>query len=228
MTAETKPRKREVLLDAPLGTPERPSWRGRLHQVGLALALPLLIVMTVHADGTRARVGVVIYALGLCAMLTASTTYHRWTHSLRARRAWRRVDHAMIYAAIAGTFTPLVLISLGTRPAVVLLGVVWGMAAAGAILKLSGRQRVDSLATAMYIAIGWAGVLLVPALWGTAGPVPVLLVAAGGIIYTVGAIGFGRQWPTLRPSVFSYHEVWHAFTIVAAGIHFSAIWMVTT
>ena len=57
---------------------------------------------------------------------------------------------------------------------------------------------------------------------------PVLLLAVGGLLYTVGAIGFGRRWPTLGPNVFSYHEVWHAFTIAAAGAHLAAIWIVAT
>ncbi|HUW00926.1 MAG TPA: hemolysin III family protein [Acidimicrobiales bacterium] len=214
--------------DVPLGTPTRPAWRGRLHMIGLVLALPFLLAMTLNADGTRAKVGVAIYAVGLCSMLTASTTYHRWVHSIRARAAMRRVDHAMIYAAIAGTFTPLGLISLGTRPAVILLGIIWGAAVAGAILKLTGRRRADLVATVMYILIGWSGLVLVPALWNAVGALPVIMVFIGGVLYTTGAIGFGKKWPTLEPSVFSYHEVWHAFTLLAAGAHFAAIWMATT
>ena len=76
--------------------------------------------------------------------------------------------------------------------------------------------------------IGWAGVLLFPAVWSRSGLLPVLLLAVGGLLYTVGAIGFGRRWPTLGPKVFSYHEVWHAFTIAAAAAHLAAIWIVAT
>lgn len=75
----------------------------------------------------------------------------------------------------------------------------------------------------MYIAVGWAGLALVPAVWHRGGPLTVGLLVAGGVVYTVGAAGFGRQWPTLRPATFSYHEVWHALTIAAAGLHFAAI-----
>lgn len=129
------------------------------------------MLLAIEANGARARAGVIVYAVGLCAMLAVSTTYHRWVHTLRARAAWRRADHATIFAAIAGTFSAVALAILGTAAAIALL-------------------------------------------------------LAGGAAYTVGAVGFGRRWPTLRPATFSYHEVWHAFTIVAAALHLAAVWTV--
>src|SRR5687768_14792090 len=89
-------------LEARLGSPERPSWRGRIHLWALACIIPPLVAMAVQADGGRARAGVIIYTAGLCSMLAVSTTYHRWVHTTRARAAWRRADHATIFAAIAG------------------------------------------------------------------------------------------------------------------------------
>lgn len=217
-----------ALMDVPLGCATRPLWRGRLHLLGLAAAVPLMVVLAILASGARARGGVIVYAVGLCAMLAVSVTYHRWVHTVRARAGWRRADHATIYAAIGGTFTPLTLMAFGTSASVVLLIVVWSAAVAGAVIKIADWRHADRVGVFLYLGIGWAGVLLMPALWQQGGVACVVLMFIGGVAYTVGAIGFGRRWPTLGPSVFSYHEVWHAFTLIAAGSHLAAVWIVAT
>ena len=78
------------VLDAPLGSASRPTWRGLLHMIALITAIPLLVVLSILSNGARTRAAVIVYAVGLCSMLTVSTVYHRWVHSLRARAAWRR------------------------------------------------------------------------------------------------------------------------------------------
>ena len=122
-------------LAAPLGSHLRPSWRGRTHMAALFAALPAFIVLIVLARDTAAKVGVVIYGVGVCAMFAVSTTYHRWVHSLRARSIWQRADHATIYAAIAGTSTPIFLVTMPARWSVPLLTVVWSGALAGVLIK---------------------------------------------------------------------------------------------
>jgi hemolysin III len=214
--------------DVPLGSPGRPSWRGRIHLLALTVAVPLLVALSIDASHARARAAVIVYAVGLCSMLAVSTIYHRWVHTIRARAAWRRADHATIFMAIAGTFTALALTILSTAAAITMLVVVWCAAAIGAFAKAAWFERAHRLGVATYIAIGWAGVALGPAVWQQGGLLPVMLLFAGGVIYTAGAIGFGRRWPTLRPATFGYHEVWHAFTVAAAGLHLAAIWTVTT
>lgn len=214
--------------DVPLGSPTRPTWRGRLHLIALWAVIPLLVVLAIEARHARARGAVIVYAVGLGLMLSVSTIYHRWVHSLRARRIWRRADHAAIFATIAGTFSAIALTSMSTGPAIVLVSVVWAAAAFGAVAKLTAFERADRLGGVMYIALGWTGVLLVPSLWGRGSTVAVGLLMGGGVLYTLGALGFRRQWPTLRPSTFSYHEVWHAFTVAALGLHFGAVWTLAT
>lgn len=213
-------------MDVSLGTVARPSWRGGLHLIGLIAAVPLTVILAVFADGAGARSGVIVYAIGLCSMLAVSVTYHRWVHTLRARAIWRRADHATIYAAIGGTFTPLCLLALGTIGRIVLLAVVWGAGVIGATIKAVGWRHAHRVGAVLYLGLGWSGVLLIPALWRHSGVLPVALLFVGGVFYTVGAIAFSRQWPKLGPSVFSYHEVWHCFTLAAAGAQFAAIWMV--
>ncbi len=217
-----------LLLDAPLGSPSRPSWRGRLHLFALVAAIPMLVLLAIESDAADSRAAVIVYAAGLCSMLAVSTTYHRWVHTVRTRAAWHRADHATIFAAIAGTFSALAMSSLSAGPTIAVLVIIWAAAAVGAGFKIFSFQRATRLGAAMYIAIGWAGLAIVPAVWHSGGPLAVGLLLAGGVVYTVGAVGFGRQWPTLRPSTFSYHEVWHACTVAAAGLHFAAVWTVAT
>lgn len=215
-------------LDDALGTIPRPSWRGRSHLIAVVAIVPTLVVMVILANGGRDRAGVIVYGVALCSMLVASTTYHRWVNTLHWRRIWQRADHAMIFVAIAGTFTPLCLALFSTRAAVLTLVVVWAAALTGATIKWVGWRRGDPIAAGMYIANGWAGVALVPALLGAGLVVPLVLLGVGGVVYTIGALGFSRSWPTLRPGVFSYHEVWHLCTLGAAGLHLATVWMVTT
>jgi hemolysin III len=210
-------------LVAPLGTPWRPSWRGRLHLVALVLAVPLVAALAIESTGARSRAAVVVYGTGLCAMLAVSTTYHRWVHTYRARLAWRRADHATIYLMIAGTCTALALTALDTGWTVALLIPVWLAAAVGAAFKAVRFDRAHRLGGALYVVLGWSGLLLVAPVWRYAGLLPVALLVGGGVVYTLGALGFNRRWPTLSPARFSYHEVWHACTIAAAGLHAAAI-----
>lgn len=217
-----------VGLDVPLGTPTRPVWRGRLHQWALVAAVPAMALLVVLAEGAEARTAVVVYAVGLCSMLTASTTYHRWVHTLRARTIWQRTDHAMIYAAIAGSFTPVCLLAMPRAWGISMLAIVWTGAVVGGVLKFVAFDRSRLVTGVLYMALSWIGVVAIPFLWRREGAWPVVLLIVGGIAYTVGAIGFHRRWPRLSPSVFSYHEVWHAFTVVAAAAQFGAVWIVAT
>lgn len=217
-----------ITLDAPLGSPSRPSWRGRLHLIALWTAAPLLVLLAIQSNGARARAAVIVYAVGLCSMLAVSTTYHRWVHTIRARTVWRRADHATIFLAIAGTFTALALTTLDTGWAIAAMIVLWLAAAGGAMLKVASFHRAQRFGVWIYVAIGWAGLALLPAVWQRGGALAASLMVAGGVMYTLGAVVFRRQWPILRPSSFSYHEVWHAFTLAAAGLHFAAVWTVAT
>jgi hemolysin III len=168
----------------------------------------------------------VIYAAGLCSMFFTSATYHRWVHTLRARRIWRRADHAMIFAAIAGSFTPICLLAVPDRFGVPLLVLMWVGGFAGMTMKVAGWRHAPRVGGVMYIALGWVGVVAIPQIWSSAGVWPAVLVLVGGVSYTTGALWLLRGFPTLRPHVFSYHEVWHLWTVVAAAAHFVAVWMI--
>jgi hemolysin III len=212
-----------AVLDVPLGSPSRPSWRGRVHAMALLAALPGIGVLAAVANGPRARAAVIVYAAGLVAMLAVSATYHRWVHTVRARAAWRRADHATIYAMIAGTCTALALTSLGTAAVIALMVPMWTAAVVGVLCKTLWFERSHRYGGALYIMLGWSGLLLVGPVWREGGVGPTGLLVGGGVVYTVGACGFYRRWPRLSPSRFSYHEVWHLCTVAAAGMHFAAV-----
>lgn len=214
--------------DDPLGCDGRPSWRGRVHLIGLCAAVPALTMLINRAHGARATLGACIYAAGMWAMFAASTTYHRWVHNLSSRASWRRADHAMIFAAIAGSATPIILIVMPSWRGVALLAVIWSAAAVGAALKFSRWCRGDPIGTAMYAGVSVIAALALPALWIRGGVAPAALYIASGVLYIFGAQWFSRTWPRLKSSVFSYHEVWHAFTVAAATLHFVCVWLIAT
>jgi len=193
----------------------------------LIVTAPLCAVLALDAASFRSRIGVVVFAAGLCSMLSVSVTYHRWVHTLRARAAWRRADHATIFVAIAATSTPLCLTVGPASSTAWRLIVVWTIAALGIAAKLTGTRSGNHMGNALYIANGWAAIFILPPLWATGHVVATVLFIIGGLVYTLGAVGFARRWPTLRPSVFGYHEVWHGATVIAAAVHVLAVWMVT-
>lgn len=196
--------------------------------LGLFVALPALALLIVFSDGPRATIGSSIYAVGLCAMFAASTTYHRWVDDFRARAAWRRADHAMIFAAIAGSSTPVLLFAMPGRLGIILLALIWAASVVGAVLKFGHWPTGDSIGTALYAAVSVLAALSVPALWVRGGVTPAILYIVSGAIYVLGARWFAKTWPRLRPSVFSYHEVWHVFTVAAASVHFAVVWLIAT
>ena len=129
----------------------------------------------------------------------------------------------MIFVLIAGTYTPVSLLVLNGPWAIALLSVVWAGAITGVLLKQFGMERTRKITGAMYIVLGWVAVIAAP--WFvTRMSAPVLsLIAAGGILYTVGAIIFARKRPDPNPAVFGYHEVWHVAVVAASLCHYVAI-----
>ena len=214
--------------DVALGHVTRPLWRGRVHLLALWFAVPSLMLLVVNTDTTVARVGVTIYAAGFCLMLTTSVTYHRWVHGLHARAMWRRADHAMIFAAMAGSATPVALLAMPGLPGQMLVASIWAASLAGAGFKLCRSERGDGIGSKFYAGVSVLSAFTFPFVWMHAGVMPAMLVALAGACYILGAFWFSKYWPVLRPTTFSYHEVWHLFTVVAATAHFAAVWAIAT
>ncbi len=202
---------------------ERPLLRGTLHQVAFVVALVVGSLFIAGADGGRDRLAASVFACSVAAMLGASALYHRVTWSPRVRPWMRRVDHAGIYLLIAGSYTPVGLLSLHGTLQHVTLAIVWAGAAAAILLKFLWVGAPKWLAAVTGIALGWAGVAALPQVADTTGITAVILLAAGGIAYTAGAIVYALRRPDPVPHVFGYHELFHALTLVAVACQYVAI-----
>jgi hemolysin III len=202
---------------------ERPLLRGTLHQGAFMVALVVGALLIADADGGRPRLAATVFAVSVVTMLGASALYHRITWSPRLRPWMRRIDHAGIYLLIAGTYTPVGLLSLHGTLQHVTLAIIWAGAVVAIVLKFAWVSAPKWLAAATGIALGWAGVAAMPQLADTAGLTPVILLAAGGVAYTAGAIVYALRRPDPVPSVFGYHELFHALTLVAVSCQYVAI-----
>ena len=207
------------------GKPREPV-NGWLHLGGAVLAaagLPVLAAEAHARDSARHLISAIIFGTTAVLLFGMSALYHLRPESSRAR-LYRRLDHAMIYLLIAGTYTPLCLVALWpTRAGVPLLSLVWTLALAGTLLELCLREVPRRIATAIYLALGWVGVLATPALVGVVPPALIAWVLLGGVLYTLGAIFYWRKWPRGRPGVFGFHELWHLFVIAASASHYWAV-----
>jgi len=201
----------------------KPRLRGVLHQAAFSVALVIGTLLVVSADGTRASVAASVFAGSVAAMLGMSALYHRITWSPRVRPWMRRLDHAGIYLLIAGSYTPVGLLTLSGRMRVVVLAVVWSGALLAIGLKFAWVTAPKWVSVVIAIALGWVGVVAMPDVWRHAGPAAAALLAGGGLAYTAGAIVYARKRPDPVPLVFGYHEHFHALTLVAVTCQYVAI-----
>lgn len=203
--------------------PPKPRWRGRMHQIAFFASLPAGVALFAVASGAEARAVAAVFALSISGLYGTSALYHRVAWSPARLRLMQRLDHSMIFVLIAGTYTPITLLALRPAWGITFLSVAWTGAAVGITLKLAHMERTHGIGGAMYIVLGWLIVLAVPQLLHTLGTAQIALIAAGGILYTVGAIVFASHRPDPNPRVFGYHEVWHAFVVAAGLCHYVAI-----
>jgi len=206
--------------------PEFPRLRGRLHQVAFFVAVPAGIALVAAAPSALSRLAAAIYAVSLAGLYGTSALYHRLPWSPRARRWMRRLDHSMIFVLIAGTYTPFSLLVLTGAWRVALLSVVWAGAAVGIALKMVRIDGLKAVAATLYIGLGWMVVVASPQILRGLSPVGTVLLVAGGLLYTLGAIVFASRRPDPSPAVFGYHEVWHSMVIGGSLCHFLAVLMV--
>lgn len=204
----------------------KPKFRGVSHEWAFFLSLGLGISLLVLADTPKKSLAVAIYVTSLCALFGTSALYHRvnWK-SVRSRMLMRRLDHSMIFLLIAGTVTPFALLTMEGTWSTAILVAVWSAAAVGIVVELLWIHSPKWVSAAMYVAVGWIAAVAFPQIVGTAGVWAGLLIATGGILYTVGAVVYATGRPNPSPTYFGYHEVFHLFVIGAAALHFAAIAM---
>jgi len=167
----------------------------------------------------------VVYSLSLSLLFGASALFHRVTWSELTRRWVARLDHSMINILIAGTYTPLVVLAVSGTLATVLLAVVWGGAIGGIALHVLWIDAPKWLSASLYVLLGWTGLVAAPELETHAGRTVATLLVVGAVVYSVGALVYAFRRPDPAPTVFGYHEVFHALVVVAATMHYAGIAM---
>ncbi|RPA12270.1 hemolysin III family protein [Gordonia sp. OPL2] len=210
----------------------KPRLRGVIHQYSAWVAVCAGLAVVIGAGvlrGPGAAVACAIYAVTVVGVFAVSASYHRipWK-TPRAQVRMKRADHSMIFLFIAGTYTPFCALALPADVRWWVLGIVWVGAVAGVTCKLVWPSAPRWLGVALYIALGWVIIAVAPALVSHVGWAVIILLALGGVFYTVGGVLYAARWPNPWPDTFGHHEVFHACTAVAALMHYVAVWLVLT
>ncbi|MGY1671433.1 PAQR family membrane homeostasis protein TrhA [Geodermatophilus sp. SYSU D00710] len=201
----------------------RPLLRGWLHLLWFLASLVAGTLLQVAAQGARQVVGVAVYTGCLSGLFGVSALYHRGVWGPVAGRVLQRADHVMIFLLIAGTATPVLLLAAGGSHGLVGLVLLWSLTAVGIGVRLARMDAPEWLVGGAFIGLGVVNALALPALWTDGGVAAAVLVIVGGLLYIAGAVAYHRRRPDPFPTVFGYHEVFHAFVCVAATCHFVAI-----
>ena len=202
----------------------KPKLRGVVHEFSFPVSLIAGGLLVYFAAGGRERLALAIYAISLSALLGTSALYHRVNWKRPSARMWmRRLDHSMIFLLIAGTVTPFLLLVVGGTLGTALLIAVWVGALAGILVEILWVDSPRWVSVAVYLTVGWIGAIAFPSIVSEAGFGAGALIAAGGILYTIGAIVYAKERPDPRPATFGYHEIFHVLVVAAAAAHFAAI-----
>jgi hemolysin III len=185
------------------------------------------IVLVALSPTPAIRTGSAIFALSAVILFSASATLHRGGWSPRTNAILTRLDHSSIFLLIAGSYTPFTLLLLDGSSRTVLLWVAWGGAAAGIAFRVLWGAAPRWVYTPIYIGLGWAAVVFADDFVRNGTPAVVLLLALGGLLYTVGAVVYGVRRPNPFPSWFGFHEVFHALTVAAFLAHYAGISIAT-
>ena len=194
---------------------------GASHLVGLLLAAAGTVLLLRMAHGPWQLAAFSVYGATLILLYGASTLYHTLPLSDRPLRALRTLDHIAIYFLIAGTYTPIALITLHSPLGWALLAAVWLIAVAGIPFKLFFLDAPVWISTATYLAMGYLALLAVVPLARAVSVTGLSWLIAGGLAYTVGAVIYSRQQPDPFPGRFGHHEIWHLLVLAGSGCHFA-------
>jgi hemolysin III len=197
---------------------------GFLHLGGALVALIAAVGLSIAAWHDPAKmISLVVYGISLVLLFSASTALHLTRGSENTLMWLNRFDHAAIYVLIAGTYTPFCYNLLDGAWRWGMLALVWGLAAVGVIYKLTVFERKNSyISTALYVAMGWIAVIGAPTFLRVVPAGALALLAAGGVVYSIGAVIYAVQKPNLH-QYFGHHELWHVFVLAASALQFLAV-----
>jgi hemolysin III len=199
--------------------------RGWLHVAGVIIVVACSPLLFSRCATWNQVIWVLCYVVGVATMMTTSALFHCIHWNPHQRRAWRRADHSAIFFAISGSYLAIAGLTMHGTIRLVLLIVIGSGALVGIAIRQLTLDTPKWANTLPYLVVGWSAVAVLPQI-GRGGGVTVLtLVIGGGLVYSLGAIIYGVKRPRLSPRIFGYHELFHAFTLVGAGLHFAAIYV---
>lgn len=197
------------------------------HGIGIVfalLALGVLLHMTANM-GSVTITAVSVYAVSMLCLYTASTVYHSLNTGVQGRLFLRKLDHVMIYFLIAGTYTPVCLISLeGTLSGKVMLIVIWAMALLGSAFTLFWIKMPRVLTSLIYLVMGWTAIFAIYPLHAVMTPLCFGMLLAGGVLYSIGGVLYALKWPGRNNRYFGCHEIFHVFIVLGSICHFVMIY----
>jgi hemolysin III len=203
--------------------PVKPMLRGVFHEYAFFVSLGCGVALVLAATNDKERLAASIYAVAVSALLGTSALYHRVTWRPSVRRWMRRLDHSMIFVLIAGTYTPVALLALKGTLASTILIVLWIGALGGMVFKLLWIDAPKWVFATVYVLLGLVTAAIAGELPAAIGWLGAAGLAAGGLLYLIGAVVYASGKPNPWPKVFGYHEIFHVLVIAAAALHYAVI-----
>lgn len=218
---ESTPQSAGVLRRLLQRCPVREPFNGLSHFAGALLSLAGLLLLLVVSHGKPWHVtGFAIYGASLILLYSASTLHHSLHVTPRGGQRLHMFDQVAIYLLIAGTYTPLCLVTLRGVWGWSLLSLVWAVGLVGITLRIAWSKAPVWLPLVLYVVMGWLSLLVIQPLSSSLSPAAMSWLIAGGVVYTVGAVIFATERPRLWPGIFSAHELWHCFVLGGSACHF--------
>jgi hemolysin III len=211
---------------APTPDEVKPTWRGWIHTGVLPFVVLGGVILLIVAEGWMAKTSVAIYFASSVLLFGNSALYHRINWRPLVKRILKRIDHANIFLLIAGTYTPMAFSALTADKGSMLLITVWIVALLGIFFRVFWISAPRWLYVPIYLGMGWLAIFYVVDLW-QANWVMMLLIAIGGLCYTMGAIFYGAKWPKKNARHFGFHEYFHALTVAAFFCHWTGALLIS-
>jgi hemolysin III len=202
----------------------KPRLRGYLHQETFFVALGACALLIAKSSGSKELWASIVYSVALLLLFAISAIYHRPQWQPRPRALMKRLDHSAIFVQIAGTFTPICLLALPDDQGAKLLWIVWSAALLGILQAIFWTSAPKWVTSIFYVVMGWLALPYLGELRTSLGFENLILLAAGGVVYTIGAVFYALKKPNFVPNVFGYHELFHLFTIIGAALHFIVVY----
>jgi len=199
----------------------KPTWRGWIHAGVLPIVIAGGILLVILANGVPAKITTAIFFASSLLLFGNSALYHRFNWSPKVKLALKRIDHANIFLLIAGSYTPITWLALPQDKAILLMSLIWGTAVLGIGFRVFWISAPRWLYVPIYVGMGWGAIAYVVDFMNANAPM-MILILAGGLCYTVGAVVYALKKPNPFPGKFGFHEIFHSLTVLAFMCHWVA------